>query len=100
MGVVGWIFARNEPKYECHSKCPVIPRSIYVCECCTLFRISVFVPSFSTRWMMKCGIVALQVCCELCEGSRHAPILQVFMSGLCFRSLFEVFRFDSLFKMC
>ena len=46
--------------------------------------------------MMKCGIVALQVCCELCEGCRHDPILQVFVSGLCFRSWFEVFWFVSL----
>ena len=34
--------------------------------------------------------------CELCEGCRHDPILQVIVSGLCFRSLFEVFWFVSL----
>ena len=38
--------------------------------------------------------------CELFEGCRHDPIFQVFVSGLCFHSLFEVFWFVSLFKIC
>ena len=34
--------------------------------------------------MMKCGIVALQVCCELCEGCRHDPIFTSFCVRIVF----------------
>ena len=77
------------------------PRSIDVCERCTLFRISIsFVPSFSTRWMMKCGIGACKCVVSCVKDVAMIRFSQVFVSGLCFCFLFEVFRFVSLFKKC